>query len=136
MHSVLKQNDNSILCPGKHTHKKGRGDKVDASVELQGPEAIECARPAGGHHQRATEVLALNAPPAAPASSKLARHLKTGFCWGNYSATQVNLLARLAVEDHESSPQELQALARLGSSGKYRIFSYILLTCLQKFPKC
>ena len=39
------------------------------------------------------------------------------FCWGSYSATEVNLLARLAVEDHASSPQELQALARLGSSG-------------------
>ena len=43
MHTVIKQNYNKILCPGKHTTTKGRGDKVQSGVPLEGPQAIECA---------------------------------------------------------------------------------------------
>ena len=77
------------------------------------------ARPARGHHQRARDLLALNAPPPAPVTSKLGSRLKKGFCWGKYSAAEVQLLANDAVEDHQGSPQELLALAALGSHGRF-----------------
>ena len=67
-----------------------------------------------GHVQRAQQALAHQA------ESGLALSLKKRFLFGQgMSATQVQELAKLAVEDHRDSPFELQELAALGHNGDY-----------------
>ena len=66
-----------------------------------------------GHLQRARRLL------ERPSSSKLAAHLKSQFCFGKISAAEVQVIAALAVGDHEDSPAELTALGRLGTAGRH-----------------
>jgi len=69
---------------------------------------------AGGHLQRAARIHGLRNQ-----TSRLAAYLKERFSWGLMPAVLVQVVAGLAVEDHEDSPEELKRLARLGSDGKY-----------------
>ena len=53
-----------------------------------------------------------------PGQSKLADFLKEDFCFGYLSASKVQKIANLAVQDHAQSPRQLLELAGLGSSGR------------------
>ena len=51
--------------------------------------------------------------------SALAEHLKQQFAFGLMSASQCQMLASLAVQDHRDSPADLLALSKIGSSGRH-----------------
>ena len=95
------------------------------------------ARAGRGHVQRARQLLQEAEPPA-PVTSKLATRLKRKFCWGKESAVEVQGSAADAVFDHTNSPQELVALAGLGTNGRHPSHCYHELMGLlrRQFPNC
>ena len=67
-----------------------------------------------GHLQRATQRLQAM---EGPGDSQLAAFLKEEFCFGYLSASKVQGIAHLSVQDHAQSPRQRLELAGLGSSG-------------------
>ncbi len=76
-----------------------------------------------GHLQRAEERRALGLR-----ESKLAKHLVERWAFGLKAATEVQLMAQLAIEDHDNSPEHLVQLGRLGTTGRHPNHCHVELT--------